>query len=389
MITAKVYNNAIGETNVTNQKIKYVASGLLDKNASDYEYKSNLLADFLYQSEEQAISSKTSVAGLTSDRAQQWNRSASGLMKGTGSREAHLENMRSWLDTNLRGSLAPGLYYAKSDTFYNKIADEFKITTLDDFNKAYKDPTIGKKIDDLLIGEIIDTMDEVSSKNNAAEIFESLKLGTSKAGVSARIAQNMNFIGSQESNYKTIYDAYTGMWGENLSSNLDAAEFTSNREFRSTIEETINHATDNIGKVSTETKIGGIIDGIGDFAKSAKGSTLAKGAIGIAAGIMVAGFVGGRPRPADVHAMEEATDYQTPMEGYQLADPGLIPGGGQQGYIININARTNKGRDNAAQALQQAIASGGNANINIAMNITDNYGNINDRDIEKAILGAL
>ena len=112
------------------------------------------------------------------------------------------------------------------------------------------------------------------------------------------------------------------------------------------------------------------------------------GAVGIAAGIMVAGYVGGRPRPADVHAMEEAQDYQTPMEGYQLADPGMTMSSGQQGYVININARTNKGRQNTIKALEQAIANGSSSNINIAMNITDDYGNINDRKIEEAIMGA-
>ena len=269
--------------------------------------------------------------------------------------------------------------------------DNFGISTLEEFNHAYnKDADgLGKKIDDILIKDIVSIIDDASSRDNAAEVFESLRISSSQSGGDHRIAQNMYFIADQETNLKTIYDAYSGMWGENLSSNLDANEFKNSKQFRASIQETISEATENIGKVSTEAKIGGIIDGIGDFAKSVKGSNLAKGAIGIAAGIMVAGFVGGRPRPADVHAMEEASDYQTPMEGYQLADPGMMPGGSQQGYVININARTDKGRDNAARALQQAIASGGNANINIAMNITDNYGNINDRDIENAILGAL
>ena len=387
MITAKIYNNAIGETNVTNQRIKSFVSGLLPKGEKDYEYKSNLLVDFLYQSEEQAISSKTSVEGLVSDRAQQWNRSIKGLIEGTGSRNAHLDNIRRWLNENLRGKLAAGLYFAKSDTFANKMYDNFGIVTLEQFNNAYdKDNPLMKKIDDILINDIVSLMDEVSSMDKAKEVFASTKNAVSEGGVSYKIAQNMKFIEDQETNMKTVYNAIRDMMGENLSKNLDMNEFKSSRQFRESIEETISNATKN---VSTEDKIGGIIDGIGDFAKSVKGSTLAKGAIGIAAGIMVAGFVGGRPRPADVQAMEEARDYQTPMEGPQLADPNMIMGSGQQGYIININARTDKGRDNAAQALQQAIASGGNANINIAMNITDNYGNINDRDIEKAILGAL
>ena len=390
MATAKIYNNAIGETNVTNQRLKTVISGLLPKDAEDYEYKSNLLVDFLYQSEEQAISSKTSVKGLTSDRAQIWNRSVKGLMEGTGSRSAHIENMTDWLNENLRGNLAAGLYFAKSDSFSNKMYDELGILTLENFNDAYNNnEVLRNKIDDILINDIVNVIDEASLKKNAKEVFASTKNAVSEGGVSYKIAQDMKFISDQETNMKTVYEGIGQLFEESMHKSLESEEFTSNRTFRESIEETISNASKNASKVSTEAKIGGIIDGIGDFAKSVKGSALAKGAIGIAAGIMVAGFVGGRPRPADVHAMEEARDYQTPMEGYQLADPGMAMNRNQQGYIININARTDKGRDNAAQALQQAIASGGNANINIAMNITDNYGNINDRDIEKAILGAL
>ena len=86
--------------------------------------------------------------------------------------------------------------------------------------------------------------------------------------------------------------------------------------------------------------------------------------------------------------MEEAQDYQTPMEGYQLADPNMAMANGQQGYVININARSDRGRQHTIQALEQAIANGSSSNINIAMNITDDYGNINDRKIEEAIMGA-
>ena len=388
MVTAKVYNNAIGETNVTNQKIKSVISGLLDEEASDYEYKSNLLFDFLYQAEEQAISSKSSVEGLTADRAQQWNKSMAGLMKGTGNREAHLETAEKWLNENLRGNMASGLYFAKSEAFQNKIYEQFKVNTLEGFEELLSKKETASKIDDILIKDIMTTIEDVSSMKNASEVWDSLKIASSQSGGSHWLAQGVNFINEQGTNLKTAYTAILENLGEDLSTNIRRAEFINNKQFRESIEGLISDAADNMGKVSTEEKIGGIIDGIGDFAKSASGKKLAMGAVGIAAGIMIAGYVGGRPRPADVHAMEEASDYQTPMEGYQLADPGMMPGGGQQGYVININARTNKGRDQAVQALQQAISSGNNANINIAMNITDNYGNINDRDIERAIMGA-
>ena len=388
MMTAKFYHNAIGESNVTNQKVKSIISGLLKTDDPEYEYKSNLLYDFVYQAEEQAISSKSSVKGLVSNKAQQWNEPISALMEGKGNRAENLEKAETWLRKNLTGSLIPQHYLATSSSFAEKMYDNFKIMTLDDMDEKLK--TNGDEIYDMLINGIMGVIKEASAHEESGQLYRSLKVATSSSGASHNIMSNLLFVDEQESNLKTVSEIMEKAFDANMHDTISREALTDSSEsFRRSIQETISEATENVGKVSTEAKIGGIIDGIGDFAKSVKGSNLAKGAIGIAAGIMVAGFVGGRPRPADVHAMEEASDYQTPMEGYQLADPGMMPGGSQQGYVININARTNKGRDNAARALQQAIASGGNANINIAMNITDNYGNINDRDIENAILGAL
>jgi tRNA threonylcarbamoyladenosine modification (KEOPS) complex Cgi121 subunit len=63
--------------------------------------------------------------------------------------------------------------------------------------------------------------------------------------------------------------------------------------------------------------------------------------------------------------------------------------GGQQGYVVNINARSNRGKQHAISAIQQAISQGTSQSVNISMNINDNYGNISDRDIQKAIKDAL
>lgn len=390
MITAKIYNNAIGETNVTNQKIKSIVSGVLDETASDYEYQSNLLFDFLYQAEEAAISSKSSVKGLTSDRAQQWNRSVSALIEGTGDAAQHMENMTEWLNENVKGTLTAEHYYAKSETFANKIAEEFNQFSLDDFREFLSNKDNAAKVDDMLISDITSMIEKASQHEGIRDTYKSLKVASSQSGADYRIAQNMNFIKDQETNLRYVYEALDGAF-EKSSVNLIEPQHTNTRSaqvFRESIEEIISSSNQATSKVSTEGVIGDIIEGVADFGKSVAGKKLAMGAVGIAAGIMVAGYVGGRPRPADVHAMEEASDYQTPMEGYQLADPGMAMASGQQGYVININARTDKGRQNTIKALEQAIANGSSSNINIAMNITDDYGNINDRQIEEAIMGA-
>ena len=132
-----------------------------------------------------------------------------------------------------------------------------------------------------------------------------------------------------------------------------------------------------------------LAEGASDLLKKVKGSKIALGALAIGAGIMAAGFVGGKPRPADTQAMEEAQDDNQNSNGPILADSDLQPAGTNRGYVININAKTDKGRDHAINAIQQAFSSQGNSNINISMNITDKYGNINDRDIEKQIADIL
>ena len=390
MITAKIYNNAIGETNVTNQKIKKVISGVLDKSDSDYEYQSNLLFDFLYQAEEAAISSKSSVKGLTSDRAQQWNRSVSALIEGTGNASEHMTNMTDWLNENVRGTLTAEHYYVKSDTFSNKIADNFNVHSLSDFKDFLSNKDNAAKVEDMLISDITSMIEKAAQHEGIGETYKSLRVASSQSGADYRIAQNMNFIKDQETNLRYVSEAMDNAFGNKSVKLLDPelSSPRSNAIFKESIEEIMSSSAQATSKVSTEGIIGDIIEGVGDFAKSASGKKLAMGAVGIAAGIMVSGYVGGRPRPADVHAMEEAQDYQTPMEGYQLADPGMTMSSGQQGYVININARTNKGRQNTIKALEQAIANGSSSNINIAMNITDDYGNINDRKIEEAIMGA-
>ena len=118
------------------------------------------------------------------------------------------------------------------------------------------------------------------------------------------------------------------------------------------------------------------------------GMSLAKGAVGLAGAVMLAGFVGGNPsRPAETHAQDDSDDdYAIP----QLTDTNLnkARGGPQQGYVININAQTDKGQQHASSAIQQAINSGfNNTNVNVSMNIR-NSGQAGMADIHKMLATA-
>lgn len=118
------------------------------------------------------------------------------------------------------------------------------------------------------------------------------------------------------------------------------------------------------------------------------GKDLAFGALGIAGAIMVAGFVGGNPsKPATTQASEQSSDMYTIPS---LSDEGLsVMPSTSGGYVININANTDKGRQHVEEAIQQAMAQSYNStNINVSMNIRDNTGNITDRNIENIIRGS-
>lgn len=391
MITAKIYQNAVGETNVTNQKVKKIVTDLMDKTAEDYEYKQQILGDFLYRAEEGAISSKSSVEGLEPDRAKNWNDAVTGVLKGENVSKNQAV-MRDWLQDNVQDQAFIESYYARSSYFADSIKEKYGIDSFRDFKNLLEDKSIKSEIMNQVTDDVVETISEFSGHEGMRAEFDSLRLGVSQTGVKSSTAMTPSFIKGARSNTRSFYEVNEQLFG---SEGLSFTEITpayeqtlSNKAFRESVEEIMSSSAQAASKVSTDDMIGDIIEGVGDFAKSVSGKKLAMGAVGIAAGIMVAGYVGGRPRPADVHAMEEASDYQTPMEGYQLADPGMAMASGQQGYVININARTNKGRQNAIAALEQAIANGSSTNVNIAMNITDDYGNINDRQIEQAILGA-
>lgn len=141
--------------------------------------------------------------------------------------------------------------------------------------------------------------------------------------------------------------------------------------------------------IAGESVVGAISHSLKNMDLSSK--SLAVSALGIAASLMVTGFVGGNPaQPADGQAQQEQGSenvYAIPQ--LTATNQLMAQGGPQQGYVININAQTDKGRQQAERAIKQALASQGRSKVNIAMNIRDDTGNINDSSVERMIEGAL
>lgn len=130
--------------------------------------------------------------------------------------------------------------------------------------------------------------------------------------------------------------------------------------------------------------------------QSGGGNGLALKAVGLAAGIMLAGYAGGNPsKSAGSEAAEmpqSATQQQLPP---QLIDPriGNITGGPTQGYIINLNARS----DNPNMSSQYIGRMIGNAmtntysnnSINVNLNVKERHNEISSSDLANYLMQAL
>lgn len=391
-IIAKASRNSIGEINSTNAKVKSVATALMDTSADNYAYKSRLMFDMMHLSEQAAISSKSSIEGLSPDRASIWNNSVEGLLKKKGDAQTHIDTMNSWSKKYLVKDMDYDYYWNTSGVFQEraaKVLNGGKSLTEETFHTLIKDKGNEEKLQNAMVEDFTQTLSSLRDIDGIDKALEQKSFGHSATGVTRGLTTPVSIKGFQ--NPSDVFIDLLKSADKDTNKNLKFIELEQKaRESKFSGPNIIDRVVSNVDDVAEKPGIGRqILEGANDLFKGVKGSKIAMGAVGIAAGVMMLGYVGGRPRPADTHAMEEAQDYQEPQQG--LMDPGMMPmsQGGQQGYVININARSDKGKNHVVSALQQAIASGTSSSVNISMNINDNYGNINDRDIQNAIKDAL
>ena len=117
------------------------------------------------------------------------------------------------------------------------------------------------------------------------------------------------------------------------------------------------------------------------------GGSLAMGALGLAGGLMAAGYASGNPLN-DKQASQVAQEGQQPTQTMSIPDfmdkqGGFVTGNSQQGYIINIKADTKKGRKHMQRIMKQAAEAsvGGAVSVNMNIRNSEERG-ITDADIE-------
>lgn len=389
-LIAKSANQSIGEINVTNQKINNALASLIDRKADDSSYQRFISKDIFHISEEAAISAKSSTEGLDPNRAKVWNENiVEYLTKDISeTRASEIKGvLKDWSENYTIKDMNPMQYWNHSEVFQERAAKVLGESSLDGdtFKALMQNKENVAKVNKMVLDDFIEGIDSLRRTGNAGMVMEQLAIGQSTAGVKKGINR---FISTED--FSSNFDGLAKMINMMESAAIDTENIhlinkTKPKEyFTNTAGEIISASERN----SSQEGIGrAILEGASDIFQGVKKSNLALGALGLAAGVLVAGYVGGRPRPADIQAMEESEDYQAPMDGNMLIDPSLSFSnmGTKQGYVVNINARTDKGREHAVSAIQQALSAGTSSNINVSMNINDNYGNITDKDIERAL----
>lgn len=221
--------------------------------------------------------------------------------------------------------------------------------------------------------------------------------------MSKQSVRDMAAIFKNDRSTRTRIDAYLASRttdGGNIGSVLEAtsnmADFgifsKSYRALSDGVSENVNISMDNGDRSNQGVRslINGAQRLAGEMPKGTPAS-LAIGAVGIAAAIMTAGYIGGNPGRGTTAQAQQRSNEENKIQSLQDPELGapMTASQGGQGYVININATTNKGRAHASQAIQKAMQSSTPTDINISMNIADKTRNISSRFMDKLMTGAI
>jgi hypothetical protein len=114
------------------------------------------------------------------------------------------------------------------------------------------------------------------------------------------------------------------------------------------------------------------------------GTSLAMGVVGLASGLIAAGYASGNPLN-DANPETVAQEQTKPSLGFGPDAPQMAPNN-TGGYIINIKGDTSKGNRQLKRAMKQAANNSVGGGVNINMNLrTSQGGGYSDRDIEQIL----
>jgi hypothetical protein len=375
---AKILKNTIGEANVVNKHLREAFQLTHERASEGYSLKASILQSMVYEAEEATISSKKLMEDIDPARAEKYRNAITDIFKGKQVNN-NVANVKSFMKD-----------YA-SDKVYEQ--SKFLRSVYTDFAKE----TEGFKGDkDAMVNHVLEsygeTLHAMSNNSGLSNINDFFKLGESTNGVAAERLKQIK-VGKHDDSIKGQLTKMLMDIDPNRGQVLSKEVFATNKQ------NALNHLDLDDGRQWLEREAGAgqtvsnVIKSVGDIfhdvTKDLSGKQLALGALGIAGAYMVAGFAGGNPAPAQTQAQQASEDQYYSVPSLQDDQPMMAPGGQEKGYVININARTAQGKEHATGAIRSAMHQSIPTDVNIAMNINDNHGNINDRYIESLIAGTI
>lgn len=227
----------------------------------------------------------------------------------------------------------------------------------------------------------------LSADDNEAseEVLGVINKITSQARESQTVRNIFNSTGKINTHNILAHEivAMDGPMGEAYA-NISGREIVNAKEI---LENTVK--MDGYEKTSSKITRKALAEGVENFAHGFSNSGLGMAALGIAAAVMVTGYIGGNPTaPADNQAEGIGNEGYDSLQDKDLSIQSMPQGAGQ-GYVININAESEKGKEHVQEAIQKAVYSSFPTDINISMNIQDKARNIDSRYVEELINRAL
>ena len=113
------------------------------------------------------------------------------------------------------------------------------------------------------------------------------------------------------------------------------------------------------------------------------GKSLAVAALGLAGAAVFGGYAGGNPATPAQQQAQGIQEQEPPPRAINMADPSLTASNRKQaGYVININAQTQRDKEYASRLITQAVTRNfQDTNVNVSMNVNQQPGNISGKDL--------
>lgn len=353
-----------GAINVATNSIKMAAHDSLIK---DDPIGSDIIRAMLDIPEQEAISSKKIISAYDDKRSRDMTEilgqmfNSKNNKKTTAIASQDITDLRTWFKDNAKDKVV-SVY----DEFAPKLS---KAATADISSKTEKFDYIMDEFTNRISFLSEDEYFQSKRLNYKSRHYDGMVAGYSDESYSARQGR---MIGKADDSFHIRAKERKAMKEEVMQRQSNAKQFFNNSQTTK----------------QTSSVLSSLIDGLSSGSSMSLGGGLAMGALGLAGGLMAAGYASGNPLNDKSASQVAGEEYQQPVQTMSVPDfmekqGGFVTGNSQQGYIINIKADTKKGKKHMQRVMKQAAEAlvGGAVSVNMNIRSGSRRG-VTDSDIE-------